>query len=1167
MSGSLHLQGVRFAAGRVSLKRRGSHACRLAILPAMHDASEAQRYEAGLAALERLRGTVDDEVLDVAVAAVRERMASLLQADVQQQQRLRLVSVLFVDVVGSTALGGKLDPEDIFLVMDTALERYSALISRHGGRVLQYAGDSVLAAFGADEAREEDAENAIAAGLAIINETRTLADRVRRLHQHPGFNVRVGVHSGPVLLGGGVDAANTIRGATVNMAARMEQSAPPGHLRVSLDTWRLAEGMFDGVEQPPLQVKGHAEPLRTFLVERRRPQRLAEARRGVAGVVTPMVGRDAAMTTLQEAWNRLPEPGHGTRIVTVSAVAGLGKTRLLTELEAWSRELPNPARWLQARARAQQSQLPHALLRTLLADALQLPDSSATLSAQEEREQFVAAAMPLLQAFGDAATAEAEVLGHLLGLDFSASPHLRGIVQQGAQIRQRGWRALRLLLQALASQQRAPLVLLLEDLHLADLPSLQFLCSVAAETTAETDRLPALILAAARPELHERFSGWAAASSLNLQLQPLAVADSEQLAARLLAPLSPPAPVVQRLMVERADGNPFYMEALLQMLLDQRVLEPAGGEPLQWRLQEDRLDAARIPHSLNGVLQARIGTLAAHESLALQQAAVLGVQFDADALAALDPAAPDQLPALAARGLLQPQAPDAGQAAVAEYRFSSGLLQQVAYERLLRRPRQQLHGAAARWYEALRTSRAAEWLPVAAEHYDRADEPLASARCSLAAAANLATRFAHDAVVDQASRALERMDGSDAASRWQALLLRQKALRRAGQRDAQALDLQAMDELAERSGDALQLATVALRRMVAADETGHSQQAVQLAPKALQATQQAGDTVLELTAYVAWAGALRSCGQHARAREVAEQGLARARAVGNPDLESELLVALAAICTEQADPVASERLLRQAIAVQRERGDVARECVSQINLGVVALQLGALEQAEAEFGRAFKLIERIGNRNLEVSILLNRSTTRQELGHHDDANVDADAAAALAHKIRNPELEAFALLAVGGAKLAAAKSRQAAESSVLLDAAEAAFTRCDGLLSGLGLSHLAVEAVAGLAAVAQQRGGAPLARPHVERVMEHLARVGNLDGTERPLLIRWVCLQVLHALRDPRHDTMLQASLAELQQQARRLPDAAARERFIDAHPHHRALRDHARSVGLALQA
>ena len=212
--------------------------------------------------------------------------------------------MLFVDVVGSTAMGQQLGPEDIHAVMDGALERFTAVVQAHHGRVLQYTGDGMLAAFGSEETSEDDVESAIRAGLGIVEAARLLQPRMRQLHGVPDFNVRAGVHTGTVLLGGGVDAEGSIRGATVNVAARMEQSAPPGRLRISHDSFRHVRGVFEVTEQPPISVKGVEQPLRSYLVERAKPRAFRVPTRGIEGVHTRMVGRDAELGLLRQRSTR-----------------------------------------------------------------------------------------------------------------------------------------------------------------------------------------------------------------------------------------------------------------------------------------------------------------------------------------------------------------------------------------------------------------------------------------------------------------------------------------------------------------------------------------------------------------------------------------------------------------------------------------------------------------------------------------------------------------------------------------------------------------------------------------------------------------------------------------------------------------------------------------------
>ena len=189
--------------------------------------TEEQKLEAGVAALEAQRAQLGDEVVDVALRGLRDRLAALREVPDEPAQALRQVSILFLDVVGSTSLSQHLDPESISSLMDGILARATAIVESHRGKVLKYAGDSVLAAFGADGTAEDDVERAVRCGLALRQLGVSLRAEVEAAHNLGGTGVRIGIHTGDVLLGGGVDKDASIRGQAVNLAARMEQTAPP----------------------------------------------------------------------------------------------------------------------------------------------------------------------------------------------------------------------------------------------------------------------------------------------------------------------------------------------------------------------------------------------------------------------------------------------------------------------------------------------------------------------------------------------------------------------------------------------------------------------------------------------------------------------------------------------------------------------------------------------------------------------------------------------------------------------------------------------------------------------------------------------------------------------------------------------------------------------------
>lgn len=649
----------------------------------------AAAIESAIAALEGQRAVLGDFAVDAALAPLRRELQALRAqpAAAAPAQQLKQVSVLFVDVVGSTAIGQRLDPEAIQAVMDGALARFTAAVQAHHGRVLQYTGDGMLAAFGAETASEDDAESAVHAALAVIAAARAHAPEVRRAYRVPDFAVRAGIHTGRVLLGGGVDAEGTIRGATVNIAARMEQTAPPGRLRISHDTWQQVRGLFETSAPEAIEVKGVDGPLRTYLVERVAARAFHSPTRGIEGIATRMVGRERELAVLEAAYARVTAQ-RTLAALTVVGEAGLGKSRLLAEFRSRLDDAPEPARLLLARAHPRSELHPYGQLRELYAGTIGIADDEAPDAA---REQFLRALAPLFAAEGEAPV---HALGHLIGLDFGASAHLQELLADEQRLRGHAFDAGALALRRLAQMQRTPLLLVIDDLHWADDGSLDF----ARHLLAHCRDLPLMALFLARPALYERVPGWGADDGAHrrIDIGPLDAAASRRLAADLLHRVADLPAALPALVTGSAEGNPYYMEELVKMLIDDGVIAVDGED---WRVHADRLHAAKVPATLAGVLQARLDTLPAAERLALQQAAIVGHVFSQDALAVVDAHAPAALPALLRRRLIAAREQRSGEAG-GEYVFHHPLLQQVTYDSVLQAPRLAGHARAGAYWRA-----------------------------------------------------------------------------------------------------------------------------------------------------------------------------------------------------------------------------------------------------------------------------------------------------------------------------------------------------------------------------------------------------------------------------------------------------------------------------------
>ena len=458
------------------------------------------------------RALLGDAVVEVSLAALRAKLATLAYpppASNEANQTLRQVSILFLDVVGSTTLSQHLDPEAISAVMDDALQRGTALVEQHRGRVLQYAGDNILAAFGSDESREDDAERAVHCGLALLELGKTLGAEVEAAHGHAGFNVRVGIHTGGVLLGGGVDADGSIRGIAVNIAVRMEQTAPAGALRISQDTYAQVRGLFEVEAQEPLTVKGVDTQIQSYLVRSAKPRKFRIGTRGIEGVATKMMGRDAELEALQAAFERVFAE-RSLAAVTVVADAGIGKSRLLYEFTAWSETRPESFAIFRGRATPQTGSHAFGLLRDILAWRFQIADDDSVEAARKKMEDGVVPLF-LYDDGPDLAEAHAHLLGHLIGIEWKDSRHIKGILDDPKQIRNRAFHAAAQLFRRVSASDGSPVVLQLEDLHWADSESLDFL-NYLAEVDCD---VPLLVLAFTRPTLFERRADWSSTEGIH----------------------------------------------------------------------------------------------------------------------------------------------------------------------------------------------------------------------------------------------------------------------------------------------------------------------------------------------------------------------------------------------------------------------------------------------------------------------------------------------------------------------------------------------------------------------------------------------------------------------------------------------------------------------------
>ena len=1130
--------------------------------------------EAVISALQSQRAVLGDAVVDAAVAGLQAQMAangdrpSLAPVPVpidspevgDADPQLKLATVLFADIVGSTAISQHLDAEDLNAVMDGALARFTAQVEAHRGRVLQYAGDSLLAVFGAPKAFEDDAERAVLAGLAILAQARSQAQALLHSHGVAGFNVRVGLHTGNVLLGGGVDGEHSIRGLSVSIAARMEQTAPPGTLRISQTTYRQVRGRFELLAQAPLPLKGLDVPMLTYLVQGPRAAHLRRVARGVDGMRPRMVGRSRELNLLQAAYARLaalaalPEsaaqpagpgasvPATGLCCITVVGEAGLGKSRLIDEFRHWAKAQAHGVQWGQAHASEQRIHQPYGLLAQWLSGRPQAALAAVISPGNVPTEQACAAwldsATPLLANREDAA-----VLGHLLGFDFSAHAELRPLLREARQLRDRAFFHASQWLRGLVAQG-APLVAHLDDLHWADDGTLDFIGYLQA---SHAD-LPLLILATSRPSLFERRSNWAAAADATPQRIDLAALDAPQadeLAQALLSPLPELPAHLQTLVTARAEGNPFFMEELVNMLIDQGVIQADG--PV-WQFHPERLQARAMPATLAGVLQARLDALPDDARRTAQLAAVVGHHFWDHSLAALGApqAAPKHIPGapqasplqtLEDRLLTQAVVPSSLEG-LREFAFKHHSLHQVAYDSVLKRHKRPLHAKVAHWLVSLPQAAPPE---LVAEHFERGGEPVQALTHWQRAAESAAARYANAAALTHAERALALLAPEALAARYALHRLMCRVLSVQSDRGRLPAVLDAMTLLADQLADPVHQCEALSERSRFHSDGGDNLQALAHAREAVaRAPTQA--LTESAHAHARLAQCLLTLQHPAEAAHESDEALRLARAAQDPTIEGLALNDLAMQAMELGNYDVAITLYQQALDCHRTVGNRNNEGGTLSNLGYTALVLGDYPAACAQFTEARDLFARIGKRQNQGITLINLGIAHLNQGQAREASLHAAQALALLRASGDRWAEAAALRVLG----------QAAQASGQAGAALEHLSASRDLFAAVGTQHLALEASAALASLSLQQGDLGDALAHIDILLTQQATGVALDGVEEPLRLQLSCHQVLAAAGDARAPAVLAAAHQALMQRADGIANPQRRHTYLNAVPFHR---------------
>ncbi len=1097
--------------------------------------NERQQLRQAITALEGQRAVLGDAVVDAALASMQEKLAKLDAQEGEKTPQLKFVTILFTDVAGSTRMSQGLDAEDTLAVMDGALQRFGRVIERFSGRVLRFMGDGLMAVFGAPVAREDDAERAVHAGLYLLEEANRYAVDVQERWGLPDFKVRVGLNTGQVVVGAGVEAENTIMGMAINLAARMESSAPPGCLLISHDTYRQVRGLFDVQAQPPLLVKGKDEPLRTYIVQRARLRGEQSPRRGITGVQTGLVGREDELEALRSTFQRAVET-HQVQLVTVVGEPGIGKSRLVSEFERWEGlELVN-ACCFRCGATEQMSGTPYALLRDLFAGKFLILESDSAAQARQKLEDGFSGYL------GEESAYKVHVIDTLLGFDSAL------VVDKDdpEQLRQQALFYLQQYFTAVA--EHTPLVMVFDDIHWADSPSLDAIRELARR--CRSTRL--LMICLTRFRLFDLHPEWKklepddGVAQMRLELAPLSKQSSHQLVGEILCRVEHVPAELRDLLVIRAEGNPYYIEELVNMLIDEGaiILDGDGGS---WRVDLPRLKGLQIPPTLTAVLQARLELMPAEARLVLQEASVVGRVFWDSLLQAISK--DGSLPASELAFLTSQRAIRAGDVSQfedsTEYSFIHALFQDMVYATILKEKRRSIHAGVAQWLAkaAQSSGRAEEYAALIARHYFTAQVKAAASDWSTLAGERAVSQGAFPEALQFFNQALELLQPDDLDRRWRALLGRDEVLGLLGDVAARQADDATLLALARQMGDDNHLAEAYLRQGYYIAITGDERTALHAYNAALEAARHAGNMDIQADILALKLVSLAHLGELAQAANVLRDALEVLPGVKDDLVRARTLTNLSVYLSTTGDLSRAVQLLDQTLAITRRLGNSAGETLVLDNLGYNYLVMGLPEQGSAALERALLLSQKIGFNKGIVYSQLNLGLAYVRLGSSSAARQ------VLEQAVSGPlSVDPFGA-AVGYSYLGLAEE-VAGEPA----AASECFAEARQRLEAIGMYGNCQDSKAGLARCHLRLGETAQALEHALRVWEYMMQNGS-QGLEFPILAYLTCAQVFNGASDlEKEEDAIRRGYQELQERARKISDPAWQKAFLENIPEHRAL-------------
>jgi class 3 adenylate cyclase/tetratricopeptide (TPR) repeat protein len=719
---------------------------------------------------------------------------SLMSAAIEGERKQ--VTIIFADISGFTALNdaanSPAEVEQVIRLINLCLQELSEAIYEFDGYIDKYIGDAIMAIFGAPKAHEDDPERALRAALAM-------QERLKQFNENPPMplpeelGIHMGINTGTVIAGMvGTDRKRsyTVMGDAVNVASRLEGVSERGEIIISEATYALTNRLFAFTERDAVKLKGKRDPLRIYQLNAARD--LSQTQRGLTGMEAPLIGREYEMQNLLKHYQKLYQ-GQGS-IITVTGDAGLGKSRLIVDFKKQvNHHLHNGIAplWLFGRGLSYRQTFTNRLLVDILHGYLKLPENPDDTLVKLRLEAMGD------ELFGPRKNQIIPYLATLLGLKLDDETAAQMPLNDPKVLQQRTYLAVGKWIETLTQQQ--PVIMVFEDLHWADPSSInliEYLFSLTRHT-------PLLILAVTRPDRESNFWNIKIQSARDyadhfteLTLWPLTDDESRQLL-KFLLKIEEMPPHTEQLLLNRAEGNPLFLEEVLRSLIEEGVIQRANG---YWGITRT-ITEIDIPTTLQGVLTARIDRLAEPVKRVLQIAAVIGRVFPRFVLAPIvnDPEILEKaLNELELAELIKVRTPEPEP----EYMFKHFLTHETAYHSLLYQQRVIIHKQIGDYMSRLYWQLGEEFAAIVAEHYLKSESRPRALRYLHRAGDAAAQSFANQKALEFYTRALsvaeEIGDEADQSTVLGIFEGRAKALAQLGEPQKAINDYEAVLSLARR---------------------------------------------------------------------------------------------------------------------------------------------------------------------------------------------------------------------------------------------------------------------------------------------------------------------------------------------------------------------------------